>query len=68
MQIRTRCKTPFATTAATAVRLSATAALWPECAAQAQASAPASVTADAGTIRVITQERAFTSPIGHSQR
>ena len=48
MQTGYHRKTLLATTAATAVRLSATAALWPERSAHAQASAPAGVTADAG--------------------
>jgi hypothetical protein len=63
MQSRTHRKTLLATTAATTLTVSATAAVWPERAAQTQASAPAGVTTDAGTIRVIAQERAFTSPI-----
>jgi len=59
MQARTHRETPLVTTAAATLTSSAAAALWHERAAQPQASSPASVTTDAGTIHLITQECVF---------
>jgi hypothetical protein len=62
MQTRTHRKTLLVSATAASLALSATAALWPERAAQAQASAPTSIHTDAGTIRAIPDAKFFKKP------
>jgi hypothetical protein len=52
----------LATAAAATFALAVTAALWPDSAAQAQASAPTSIHTDSGTIRAIPKEKFFKAP------